>query len=63
MNTYGAIWRDKELVIEAETTYQAQQLAVPLFQAQAGRRKVKGYEINVLLMKLGGVDYVHVATN
>jgi hypothetical protein len=63
MNTYGAIWKELELVIEAENTYQAQQIALPLFQAQAGRRKVKGYEINVLLMKLGGVDYVHVATN
>ena len=62
MNTYGAIWKDKELVIEADTTYQAQQLAVPLFQAQAGRRKVKGYEITVMLMKLNGVDYIHIAS-
>ena len=62
MNTYGAIWKELELVIEAETIYQAQQLAVPLFQAQAGRRKVKGYEINVLLMKLKGEEYVHVAS-
>ena len=62
MNTYGAIWKELELVIEAETTYQAQQLAVPLFQAQAGRRKVKGYEISVLLMKLKGEEYVHVAS-
>ena len=62
MNTYGAIWKELELVIEAETTYQAQQLALPLFQAQAGRRKVKGYEISVLLMKLKGEEYVHVAS-
>ena len=62
MNTYGAIWKELELVIEADTTYQAQQLAVPLFQAQAGRRKVKGYEISVLLMKLRGEDYIHIAS-
>lgn len=62
MNTYGAIWKELELVIEADTTYQAQQLALPLFQAQAGRRKVKGYEISVLLMKLRGEDYIHIAS-
>jgi hypothetical protein len=61
MNKYGAIWKELELEIEAETTYAAQQLALPLFQAKAGRRKVKGYEISVLLMQLKGVDYVHVA--
>jgi hypothetical protein len=62
MNTYGAIWHDKEATIEAETTYQAQQLAVELFQKVAGRKRVKGYEITVLLMKLNGSDYVHVAS-
>ena len=61
MNKYGAIWRELELEIEAETTYQAQQLALPLFQARAGRRKVKGYEITVMLTQLDGVEYIHVA--
>jgi hypothetical protein len=62
MNTYGALWQDKEATIEAETTYQAQQLAVEGFQKMAGRKKVKGYQITVLLMKLDGADYVHVAS-
>jgi hypothetical protein len=59
MNTYGAGWKDKQVVVEAETTYQAQQLALPLFQAMAGRQKVKSHDIWVMLMKLNGVDYVH----
>lgn len=63
MNKYGAIWQDKELVIEADTTYQAQQLAVLEFQKVAGRRKVKGYEITIGLLELNGVEYVHIATN
>lgn len=63
MNKYGAIWQDKELEINAETTYQAQQLAQVQFQKVAGKRKVKGYEITVALLQLGGVDYVHTASN
>lgn len=62
MNKYGALWNGKELEIMADTTYQAQQLAVVEFQKIAGRRKVKGYEITVLLMQLNGVDYIHVAS-
>lgn len=61
MNTYGAIWKGLDVVVKAETTYKAQQLALPLLQAKAGRKKVKSYEISVLLMQLDGVDYVHRA--
>ena len=63
MNKYGAIWRGKECVVMADTTYQAQQLAVMEFSKVAGRAKVKGYEITIGLLELGGVEYVHVATN
>lgn len=62
MNTYGAIWKDKQVVVQAETTYQAQQLALPLIQAMAGRRKVQRYDISVLIMQSNGVDVVHIAS-
>jgi hypothetical protein len=62
MNKYGAIWRELGVEVEAETTYAAQQLAVPLLQAMAGRRKVKRYEITVMLMELKGVEYIHAAS-
>jgi hypothetical protein len=63
VNKYGAIWQGKELEISADSTYQAQQLAVEQFQKVAGRRKVKGWEITLGLLELDGVEYVHVATN
>lgn len=62
MNKYGALWNGKEVEVEADTTYQAQQLAVEAFSKVSGRRKVKGYEITVALLELDGVPYVHVAS-
>ena len=60
MNKYGAVWHNLEAVVEADTLYQAQQIAQAQFQAKAGRRKVKGYEISVLLLELDGKEYVHI---
>jgi len=62
MNKYGALWKELRVEVEAETTYAAQGLALPLLQAKAGRRKVKQYDITVALLQLNGVDYVHVAS-
>jgi ribosomal protein L20A (L18A) len=62
MNKYGAIWRELGVEVMAETTYAAQGLALPLLQDMAGRRKVKRYEITVMLIQLNGVDYVHIAS-
>jgi hypothetical protein len=62
MNKYGAIWRELGIEVMADSTYAAQQLALPLLQAMAGRRKVKSYEITVMLMELKGVEYIHVAS-
>ena len=62
MNTYGAIYKGKELSIEAGTTYQAQQIAQEILQ-RGTRKAVKGYEITVMLTHLNGVEYVHTPTN
>jgi hypothetical protein len=62
MNTYGALWQDKELSVEAETTYQAQQKAQEIFQ-RGTRKKVKGYDITVMLTHLNGVEYIHIPSN
>jgi hypothetical protein len=62
MNKYGAIWNNLEAVIQADSTYQAQQLAQAQFQRKAGRRKVRGYEITVALLELDEKPYVHVAS-
>ena len=58
VNTYGAIYGDKELSIEAGTTYQAQQIAQEIFQ-RGTRKAVKGWQITVMLTHLDGVEYVH----
>ncbi len=63
MNTYGALWNGKTLEIKAETTYQAQQIAVAEFQKSAGRKVVKGYQIAIGLLQLNGADYVHTAVH
>ena len=62
MNKYGAVWHNLEAVVEAETLYQAQQIAQAQFQAKAGRRKIHGFEIDVLLLELDGKEYTHVAS-
>jgi hypothetical protein len=60
--TYGAIWRGMQAEIEAPTTFAAQTKAVEMFQAVAGRRKVKAHEVTVMLMSINGEPYVHVAS-
>lgn len=61
MNTYKTFWQSKELEVLSDTTYHAQQLAVPLFQATAGRKRVKGSDVSVYLVALNGEQVTHVA--
>lgn len=58
---FGCLWKGLEVEVEADSAYAAQQAAVPLLQARAGRRKVKGHDITVMLLRKGGEDVVHVA--
>jgi len=59
--TYGCFWNDKELEVDADTLYGAQQKAVIEFQKVAGRKNVRGSDIRVMLMRKNGDDVVHVA--
>ena len=56
MNTYVALWGDKEITLDAETTYGAQVAATAVFQAGT-RRKVKGHEIVIALTAVNGIPY------
>ena len=58
MNTYAAIFNGKQIAVKADTIYSAQQAAVTEFQKTAGRKKVKGYEIQTFLVELNGEPYV-----
>ena len=61
MNKYVCLCRGVSEVVFADTSYQAQQKALPIFQKKAGRRKVKGSEIFVMVAEIGGKQVVHIA--
>jgi hypothetical protein len=49
MNGYKAFWKDKECEVYVDTSYAAQTQAVVEFQKMAGRRKVKSYDVTVVI--------------
>jgi hypothetical protein len=57
MNKYECLWRTKRITVEAPTTYEAQQKAQSLLKVK------KAYEITVLLVELGGEEYVHCGSS
>lgn len=61
MNKYVCLCRGVSEVVFADTSYQAQQKALPIFQRKAGRRKVKSSEIFVMVAEIGGKEVVHIA--
>ncbi|MFA5158186.1 MAG: hypothetical protein WC451_03320 [Patescibacteria group bacterium] len=52
-NGYIGLWQGKKFEVYAETTYQAQQLLIPVIQ-KTTRKKVKGYDIRVFLCEKNG---------
>ena len=53
MNGYKAFYKDKQLDVYAESTYQAQQLAAAQFKAK------KAYEVTVMLCEKAGAPVIH----
>jgi hypothetical protein len=49
MPAYKAYWSDQIIDVEAGSSYEAQQLAEPVFAKKNPRRKVKRYDIVVVL--------------
>jgi hypothetical protein len=58
MNTYIALWNGKRATVQCDTAYGAQQLAVTEFQKTAGRKRVKGYDVQTFLVELNGEPYI-----
>ena len=58
MNGYIAIWNGKRIEVFADTSYKAQCEAEKEFQKYS-RKKVKGYEITVILCEKDGKQVVH----
>ena len=63
MNGYICFWKGLQVEVHADTSFKAQQAAVPMLQAKAGRRKVKGCDINVVLAEKAGEQVVHTAVD
>ena len=58
MNGYVCLWQGKRCEVKAETMLQAQALAVAEFQ-RGTRKKVKRWDITVVLAEKGGEQVTH----
>ena len=58
-NAYKCYWNGMEMDVYANSQYGAQQLATAEFQKVAGRKKVKGYDITVVLCEVNGTQITH----
>lgn len=61
MNGYICFWKNLKVEIEADSSYQAQQKSIPLLQKKAGRKKVKSYDVEVVLAEKNGKQVTHNA--
>ena len=59
MNGYKCFWKGKEVEVYAYTSYEAQKKAVVEFEKTAGRTKVHGYDISVLLCEKDKKEVIH----
>ena len=60
-NGYIAMYNGKEIEVYASSSYEAQEKAVIVFQ-KGSRKKVKGYDLIVVLCEKDGEEVVHTAT-
>lgn len=58
-NGYIAHWKGQTCEVSADTSYAAQQKATTVFQAKAGRRKVKKSDVTVMIAEKDGEPVVH----
>jgi hypothetical protein len=61
MNGYICFYLGKRIEVHADTTYQAQQLALEKFQSMQHRRKVRTWDIEVVLAERDGAQVTHDA--
>lgn len=53
MNTYKAFFQGKQIEVKADTSYEAQQVAVKIFKAK------KSWSVTVMLVAKGEVPVIH----
>lgn len=62
MNTYKAYYGMSVIDVEGETSLAARDRAVAIFQKDNPRRRIKPFEVSVMLTSKGGEPVVHTPT-
>jgi len=60
MNKYKAFYNRKEIEIDSDTSYHAQEKALIQFQKDS-RKKVKSWDITIVLMAVDNKEVIHIA--
>lgn len=63
MNGYVCFYKNERLEIHADTSYEAQQKAMGELQSAYPRRKIKSYDITVVLAERNGQQVTHTAVD
>lgn len=59
MNVYACLYGGNQIDVEADTSYQAQLKGHEHFQNMLKRKKIKSYEVSVILIEKDGKDVIH----
>ena len=59
MNGYIGYWKNQKFEVMANSSYEAQTKLVPIIQA-TNRKKVKSYEIAIMLAEKDGKQVTHL---
>ena len=59
MNKYKVFYNRKEIEIDSDTSYHAQEKALIEFQKNS-RKKVKSWDITVMLLAVNNQEVVHI---
>jgi hypothetical protein len=63
MNIYACLWNGRTTEVVAKTTLEAQEKAWLHFQTIAGRKRIKGYDITVVLTYKDAQPVTHIAVD
>jgi hypothetical protein len=62
MNGYIAYYGNDRVEVFADTTIAARDKAIAVFQRQNPRRRIKPFEVSVILAQKGGEQVIHTPT-
>lgn len=62
MNGYICYYGDHTCEVHADTLINARDKAIGIFQKANPRRRIKSFEVSVMLVSKGDEIYIHIAT-